>query len=289
MKVNQPLFNWLSEKLRFINPRMYARFLSTQEKLIEARLVDPDLPFPGVWLGLAFNQSMTEPGLPHIDTSDIPFGFNCVVPWGSFKTARLLLWQGKIAIEQRPGDVMFFFGRLFTHNTAYIQGGERHMMDLFTHAIVVKFAEEFHGSYWQKLRVDQHRRLAKKTKGLVTKKALRLAVNTEHLRRRAAASGELPPAEIRPAEKQVQAKPPTKSTKRKPEAEEAPAELRRSKRVKEAVEKRRAAAVVEEVEGDEPMTATEDEGDDENDLGEDDGSDVDNQDDFKRPRSLMKQ
>lgn len=161
---SEALFKWLSDDVfRYINPAMYGKFMAITELLRNAGF--DKLPLARAWCGLAMKRNMTGAGDPHMGSDHVPLGFQCIVPWGTFKTAKLLLWQAGLAIEYRTGDVILFCGRLFTHNADFIEGGVMHTIDVFNHLTVLDHTEGNHGSQRQRLRVEQRRSLAKKYPG----------------------------------------------------------------------------------------------------------------------------
>jgi hypothetical protein len=85
--------------------------------------------------------NMVDDGQAHIDCNDNEFGYNAVVSYGDYETAKLLLWQAEQAIECKPGDCVFFLGRIFTHNGVSITGGVRHIIDFCTHRKLMLWAE----------------------------------------------------------------------------------------------------------------------------------------------------
>lgn len=138
LEANKGLFKYLSDiVLRNIDAKMYSKFTSLQPLLS-----DELQPLCGAWAGCAINQGQTTDGTPHIDNSDFKFGLNVVTGWGDFTTSKLLLWQLGVAIEFQPGDAVLFLGRLFTHNAADIQGGERNIVNCFTHSTVFTWARK---------------------------------------------------------------------------------------------------------------------------------------------------
>ena len=134
-EMNLELFNFLSNDiLRNIDPRMHAKFKSISDTLpLHLK------PLCGTWFGCAINQNQITDGEPHIDKSDYHFGYNVITGWGDF-TSTLLLWQIEQSIEILPGDAIFFFGRLFTHNAISITGC-RNIIDCFSHSTMFSWHE----------------------------------------------------------------------------------------------------------------------------------------------------
>jgi hypothetical protein len=141
--MNRELFKYLSDNvLRNINPRIYAKFKSISDTLPSYLK-----PLCGAWFSCAINQNQTTDGKPHIDKSDYHFGYNVVTGWGDF-TSTLLLWQIGQSIEILPGDAVFFFGRLFTHNAVSITGC-RNIIDCFSHSAMFS---------WHKKQKDKNKK-----------------------------------------------------------------------------------------------------------------------------------
>jgi hypothetical protein len=76
--------------------------------------------------------------------SDYYCGLNVVTGWGSFTSAKLVLWQLGLAIEVKPGDAITFLGRLLTHNAVDIQGGIRNIVDAFVHQAPLSWKDVQH-------------------------------------------------------------------------------------------------------------------------------------------------
>jgi hypothetical protein len=136
---NKGLFRHLSDVLRLLEPEMYVRYTSIR------RFLPPNVnPLCGAWYACAINQNMTEDGTAHLDHSDYYCGLNVVTGWGSFTSAKLLLWQLDLAIEVKPGDAIMFLGRMLTHNAVDIQGGVRNIVDAFVHQAPLSWKDVQH-------------------------------------------------------------------------------------------------------------------------------------------------
>jgi hypothetical protein len=135
---NQPLFDRLAQDLRVIDPHMYARY--TQVRRYLPRGVEP---LAGAWHGIAVNLGQDDlVGVKtHQDWNDKRYGYNCVLPFGDYTGGALVLWQLGVVLELRPGDVVFFFGRLLAHNTEKVDSGVRNSVDLFCHEVVFKWVD----------------------------------------------------------------------------------------------------------------------------------------------------
>ncbi|KAI9854654.1 MAG: hypothetical protein M1824_000240 [Vezdaea acicularis] len=127
---NQSLFNRLSDDLRLIYPTMYTKYKSVQKFYPEGVR-----SLAGVWHGIAVNQGQddAEGTGTHQDWQDYYYGFNTVLPYGTYTGGALILWQLGVIYELQPGDVIMFFGALIAHNTEGVTAGERNSVDLFVH------------------------------------------------------------------------------------------------------------------------------------------------------------
>lgn len=131
LQTNQPLFKYLSNTLRMLDPEMYVKFTSVD------RYLPPDFQrMAGAWHGVAINENM-QPNATraetHIDWQDYYRAYNAVVPWGTFTGGHVVLWQPKVVYELRPGDCLFFMGGIMAHQISPVTSGVRNSLDLFTH------------------------------------------------------------------------------------------------------------------------------------------------------------
>ena len=132
---NTPLFEYLSNGLRMINPQSYARIVGAAPHLRRQGLE----PLCGAWYGVAINQAATGSTGVHQDWGD--HGYNCVVPWGEYQGGELILWQLRLKVALRPGDAFFFAGSLIAHNAQDIVG-ERNSIDVFCHHNVLSWRDQ---------------------------------------------------------------------------------------------------------------------------------------------------
>ena len=102
---NEALFHNMSNTLRFLEPEMYKRFTSVKPYLAKLPAA-PTVPC-GAWYGCAINQGMIDDGAAHRDCSDYYCGINCVTTWGTFTSAKLVLWELGIKVEVIPGTSIF--------------------------------------------------------------------------------------------------------------------------------------------------------------------------------------
>ena len=128
---NKPLFDYLSDNLRMINPEMYKKFTSI-DRFLEGSL----RRMAGAWHGVAINQSMAvgnSVSKTHIDWQDCVSGFNAVIPWGDFGGGHLILWPAKVVYQIEPGECLFFRGGIMAHQVQPVTSGIRNSLDLFCH------------------------------------------------------------------------------------------------------------------------------------------------------------
>jgi hypothetical protein len=131
LDTNKPLFQYLSNNLRVLDPEMYCKFTG-----IDSYLPHGLSRMAGAWHGVAINQNMLPGGkqsTTHQDWQDYYRGYNCVLPWGDYTGADLVLYQCRVVYQLRPGDALFFLGSLIAHQVTEITSGSRHVLDLFTH------------------------------------------------------------------------------------------------------------------------------------------------------------
>ena len=93
----------------------------------------------GIWHALAINQHQTVAGRAHRDDRDA--GFNCVIPYGSWKGGDVLLWELRLRVELQKGQALFVRGSVITHS-AWNMEGTRNSIDLFTHNNVLQIDME---------------------------------------------------------------------------------------------------------------------------------------------------
>jgi predicted 2-oxoglutarate/Fe(II)-dependent dioxygenase YbiX len=64
---------------------------------------------------------------------------NCVIPWGTFTGADLLLWELKKRVQVSEGEVIFFRSKALTHNVSPLTAGSnRNVLDLYSHQAVLE-------------------------------------------------------------------------------------------------------------------------------------------------------
>ncbi|KAI9842381.1 MAG: hypothetical protein M1837_007301 [Sclerophora amabilis] len=137
LEANTPLFNYLSNDLRFLAPVMYNSFL----KLTSENLPPNCRRLAEAWARVAINQGQddVEGSGTYRDQRDVPYGYNCVVLFGDYVGTDLILWQLGVQYELRPGDAIFFFGSVISHNTTGVVQRQRNSIDLFTHQLTRKW------------------------------------------------------------------------------------------------------------------------------------------------------
>ena len=139
LQQNQKLFEKLSMDFRAIDPVMYAKYTRMQQHLPEdVRALG------GAWLGVAINLGQDDLiGVnTHTDWNDKKYGFNCVLPFGDYTGAAIILWQLEVILELLPGDVLFFMGGIIAHNTEKVASGVRNSIDLFSHEKVFNWVKK---------------------------------------------------------------------------------------------------------------------------------------------------
>ncbi len=136
---NKPLFDWISQDLRFLNPEMYVKMVS-----VNSMLPPGVFPHCSAWFGCAINQGIDDPHGTgtHLDKKDDYGTYNCVIPFGNYEGGDLVLWGLKMRMELRPGDVFLFFGSLIAHKVDGITSGKRNVVDMFTHYNVFQWREK---------------------------------------------------------------------------------------------------------------------------------------------------
>jgi hypothetical protein len=81
----------------------------------------------GAWCGVPVTQRMTaEPTIEwHYNWQDSECVYNCIIPFGNFSWAELLLWEPWAKVYVSRGKTCFFFGRQFRHKGEAITQGSR--------------------------------------------------------------------------------------------------------------------------------------------------------------------
>jgi hypothetical protein len=136
---NSKLFKWLSNQLRMLCPELYNSYTSIDKylELDQRRLA-------GAWHGTAVNRQIGSDDelKAHKDWKDAPKGLNCVVPWGDYTGGELTMYSLKLRWELKPGDVLFFGGRVISHGVEDVITGVRNSLDLFTHQSSMKWKKK---------------------------------------------------------------------------------------------------------------------------------------------------
>lgn len=102
----------------------------------------------GAWMGCVVNYQNQEEDSPvvtppHRDVKERVFGVSCLCPFGNYEGGNLILWELKLIIELKPGDLLFFPDSLIHHsNEAVKPGGERNS--------VVAFTQQNMFDYWKR-------------------------------------------------------------------------------------------------------------------------------------------
>lgn len=155
LDANARLIDRLSEDLRVVAPDTWMKFHALRRALPRGIT-----PLCNAWLGCAVKQRVDDVhgtvGTQQ-DYNDDPKGFKCVVAFGDYEGGDLLLWQLKLRIQLRPGDVVMFNSALLAHNSTEVKG-ERGAVEFFTRKGVVTYK-----------RKQMERRVNAKSKGMAKK------------------------------------------------------------------------------------------------------------------------
>lgn len=157
LSAQAPLFQYLSEQLKLWDFESYQNMrthpwldkLMVKKAHTLGQKIVPGQPQPtnkvplhtvaGVWYGLAVNCDQEFAGVPHRDEADVKNSMNCVIPWGTFTGADLLLWELKKRVQVSEGEVIFFRSKALTHNVSPLTAGSnRNVLDLYSHQAVLE-------------------------------------------------------------------------------------------------------------------------------------------------------
>jgi hypothetical protein len=162
---NSDLWKYMSERLREQFPRTYREFTKHQLPNCLERLA-------GAWCGMVVNlgNPSTNTGVrtqPHRDVKESIYGYSCLTAFGNFTGGDLILWDAKVVIELKEGDLFFFPDALIHHSNEPVVG-ERYS--------IVSFTQENVLQYWRQkfpCPIDTKRLKMQKWKKMATKKGLR--------------------------------------------------------------------------------------------------------------------
>ncbi|KAI5776188.1 hypothetical protein EDC01DRAFT_637005 [Geopyxis carbonaria] len=94
-------------------------------------------PATDLFYAVAINRKQKTDGIIHQDWADTKSFFNAAMAYGNnYESGWFILWQLKVAIEMKRGDIMFFYGSFLAHNVVDIIG-IRNSIDCFTHKSVL--------------------------------------------------------------------------------------------------------------------------------------------------------
>jgi hypothetical protein len=139
LQANQKLLDNLSNHLRLLSPELYSLY-STVDK----HLSPSQKRLSGAWHGVAVNRQIgsTDELRAHKDWKDWSKGLNAVVPWGDYTGGGLTMYNLRLRWELKPGDVIFFAGRVVSHGVEEVTSGVRNSLDLFVHNSTVQWVRK---------------------------------------------------------------------------------------------------------------------------------------------------
>ena len=90
---------------------------------------------PSLYHGEIFNEHMKVgmEGKVHRDFNDDPECMTALVPYGDFAGGDLVLWDAKVRVELRRGEVLYFYGSILDHSSTVVTRGERNSMVMVAH------------------------------------------------------------------------------------------------------------------------------------------------------------
>ncbi|KAI5791810.1 hypothetical protein EDC01DRAFT_630321 [Geopyxis carbonaria] len=94
-------------------------------------------PATDVIYAVAFNRKQKTDGIIHQDWAATESFFNAAMAYGNnYESGWLILWQLKVVIDMKRGDIVFFYGSFLAQNVVDIIG-IRNSIDFFTHKSVL--------------------------------------------------------------------------------------------------------------------------------------------------------
>jgi hypothetical protein len=136
LQANQRLWDRISDILGMISPSTYRRFLRYPLPNNLKRLCTA---FAGCVVNLGGQDPVQT--LPHRDVKESIYGYSCVVPAGDYNGGAIVLYELKLIIELRPGEVLFFPDSLIHHANEETEGNR---------SSVVAFTQENLFHYWKR-------------------------------------------------------------------------------------------------------------------------------------------
>jgi len=128
MNDSQGLWKEASEIFRRIWLRQEKRFTEHETPPGTTRMA-------GSWCGCAVNIGSEDnpvQTLPHRDVGESPFGISCLTAFGNYHGGDVVLWEAKVIIQMRSGDLLFFPDALIHHSNEPVTDGVRHSVVAFT-------------------------------------------------------------------------------------------------------------------------------------------------------------
>jgi hypothetical protein len=139
VKATKYLWDEASAFMRDICPGQF-------RELRRARLPPGMRRLAGVWTGFAVNRGSEEIPVettPHRDYKSVFYGKSCLYPFGNFEGGAIILWELRMILELKAGDLFLFEDHLLTHSNEAVKG-ERHSLVAFMHQRVLdKHNNEF--------------------------------------------------------------------------------------------------------------------------------------------------
>ncbi|THV02225.1 hypothetical protein K435DRAFT_653767 [Dendrothele bispora CBS 962.96] len=127
-------------------PRLWSYYSTYQKKLLAS---DPSLKTPfsnSVWSTVTFNFGPQTVCFPHVDNSNLPFGWCAIWALGDFdpkQSAHLILWDLRLVIEFPPGSLAFIPSSVFPHsNVTILQHEKRYSFTQFTPGSLFRWVDQ---------------------------------------------------------------------------------------------------------------------------------------------------
>ena len=136
LEANQRLWQRISDILAQISPCTYRRFLRYP-------LPNKLKRFCTAFAGCVVNLGDKDPvqTKPHRDVKESIYGFSCVVPAGDYTGGGVILYDLKLVVDLRPGEVLFFPDSLIHHANEEVVGDR---------SSIVAFTQENLFHYWKR-------------------------------------------------------------------------------------------------------------------------------------------
>jgi hypothetical protein len=142
MSITETIWEEMTTHLQALFPLAYKEFTSIPLPSHLRRMC-------GAWMGCVVNyeddDGETGPVVTpaHRDVKERVFGVSCLCPFGDWEGGNLILWELKLIIVLRPGDLLFFPDALIHHsNEPVAPGGQRNS--------VVAFTQQNMFDYWKR-------------------------------------------------------------------------------------------------------------------------------------------